>query len=121
MLIYILHGSGTCFFLSGSTIIYMLTHVILYLSSVLDVAIQYSRLKKCMVCMKYLPILSISSNMYSDHNTIITYFMKMMYNCTLYKYIYGIICTFREGRRCKLCPNIGDVNYVLHCKPMLNL
>jgi len=26
-----------------------------------------------------------------------------------------------EGRRCKLCPNIGDIDYTLYCKPMLNL
>ncbi len=26
-----------------------------------------------------------------------------------------------EGRKCKLCPSIRDVDYILHCKPMLNL
>ena len=26
-----------------------------------------------------------------------------------------------EGKRCKLCPNIGDVNYTVYCKLMLNL
>ena len=26
-----------------------------------------------------------------------------------------------EGKRCKLCPNLWDVDYTLHCKPMLNI
>ena len=26
-----------------------------------------------------------------------------------------------KGRRCKLCPNIRDMDYTLHCQPMLNL
>ena len=26
-----------------------------------------------------------------------------------------------ERRKCELCPSIRDVDYTLHCKPMLNL